>query len=86
MNRISAYQNASAVMSYLVASNIGTIVVLDVFTFSVELAIHLPHASFVVDDVQELIRPYLYGNPKVSTYEVEGMSVTVLHVIWDDID
>lgn len=86
MNRITAYQNASAIMSYLIGTGVGTIISLDVFPSMVQLHIHLPRELFVVADVQKMINPYLIGSPKFSINSMVGIGVEVLHIEWDDFD
>lgn len=86
MNRISAYQNASAIMSFLIGAHVGTIISLDVFPSMVQLHIHLPRKMFVVADVQKMINPYLVGSPKFSVNTLDDVQVDVLHVEWDDFD
>lgn len=86
MNRITAYQNASATMAYLIGTGVGTIISLDVFPSMVQLHIHLPRKYFVVDCVQKIISPYLIGSPKFSINPLDDAQVDVLHIEWDDFD
>lgn len=86
MNRITAYQNASATMAYLIGTGVGTIISLDVFPSMVQLHIHLPRQLFVVDCVQKMINPYLIGNPKFHVNHMDEAQLNVLHVEWDDFD
>lgn len=86
MNRITAYQNASAIMSYLIGTGVGTIISLDVFPSMVQLHIHLPQKKFLEVDVRKMIKPYLIGSPKFSVNRLDGVQVFVLHVEWDDFD
>lgn len=86
MNRITAYQNASAIMSYLIGTGVGTIISLDVFPSTVELIVHLPRGLFVVADLQKKIIPFLIGSPIFSVHPLDGVQDDVLHVVWDDFD
>lgn len=86
MNRITAYQNASAIMAYLIGTGVGTIISLDVFPLYVQLHIHLPRKTFVVDDVRKKITPFLIGSPKIGVSPIDSANVDVLHVEWDDFD
>lgn len=84
MNRITAYQNASAIMSFLIGTGVGTIISLDVYPLSVELHIHLPWEIFKVADVRKMIKPYVIGRPKFSTTKFDDLRVEVLNIEWDD--
>lgn len=86
MNRNFVYQNASAIVTYLLGSDVGTIISLDVFPSMVQLHIHLPREKFVVGDVQKMISPFLIGSPKFNVTDLVGVGVEVLHVEWDDLD
>lgn len=86
MNRITAYQNASAIMAYLIGTGVGTIISLDVFPSMVQLHIHLPRKLFKVAKVRLKILPFLIGSPKFSVNPLDDAQVDVLHVEWDDFD
>lgn len=86
MNRITAYQNASAIMAYLIGTCVGTILSLDVFPSSVQLHIHLPRKMFLEVDVRKMIKPYLMGSPKFNITRLGDEQVFVLHVEWGYFD